>query len=243
MNVYWANVTVNNEINSKLSVLWSEPIPLKKHLGEMYNNFFKENNLQHTHLLLCPSIKEEIKNTFVVFSPIDLTITWDGEITRTHNYDQKFFDQMLSIKRKLDGSESRLLSINLHLIFFAEKKCVVTVSPAYMSDTDFPKNTVMMSGQLDLNSWFRPLDITVFRDKDKDIIIKTGDPLYYIKFHAGSEIKFNRFNFTKELSDVVRSCIGVRQYGVASSLSKLYNTFNKSMMRGRVLSLIKQNLF
>jgi hypothetical protein len=242
MNVFWANVTDDFQINSKLSVLWGEPVPLKKHLGETYNDFFKETDISQ-HLLLCPSVQEEIKNTYAVLSPIDLTLTWDGNQTQTNNYDQQFFDQMICIKRKIDGSESRFISINLHLIFFTEKKCTATVTPAYMSDTYFPKNSIMIAGQMDLNSWLRPIDVMIFRDINKSIIIKKGEPLYYIKFHTDEKVIFSRFNLTKELLSIVESCISVRRFTGAGSLSKIYEIFNKSMMRNRVVSLIKQNLF
>ena len=243
MDVYWANITNESQINSTLSVLWSEPVPLKKHLAETYNEFFKETDIGQ-HLLLCPSIQEEIKNTYVVLSPIDLTITWDGVQTRTHNYDQQFFDQMIGVKKKIDGSESRLISIHLHLIFFTEKKCIASQTPAYMSDTDFTKGSTMMSGQMDLNSWFRPLDVMLFRDKGKPILIKKGEPLYYIKFHTEEEIIFKRFNHTKELNSIINSCVAVRQFTRESlSLSKLYGIFNRSKIRSRIITLIKHNLF
>ena len=242
MDVYWANFTKEFHINSTLSVLWNDPVPLKKHLGETYTEFFKEVDASQ-HLLLCPSIQEEIKNTYVVLSPIDLTLTWDGVQTRTHNYDQKFYDQMISVKKKKDGSESRIISIHLLLIFFTEKKCIASQTPAYMSDTDFTKGSTMMSGQMDLNSWFRPLDVMLFRDKDKPILIKKGEPLYYIKFHTDEEVIFKRFNYTKELNSIVDSCIASRQFTGALSLNKIYDIFNKSKIRNRIVSLIKQNLF
>ena len=100
-----------------------------------------------------------------------------------------------------------------------------------------------MSGQMDLNSWFRPLDVMLFRDKDKPILIKKGEPLYYIKFHTDEEVIFKRFNYIKELNTIVKSCIASRQFTGALSLNKIYDIFNKSKIRNRVLTLIKQNLF
>jgi hypothetical protein len=242
MDIYWANLADEGSVNANLTLLWEEPISLKKHIAKTYFDFFKDTASKH-HLLKCPSIKEETKNTFVVLSPIDLTINWDGVHTSTPDYDQHFFDQMINIKPCLDGTESRLMSINLHLVFFAEKKCIASMLPAYLSDTEFPKSAILPAGQMDLNSWFRPFDVLFFRSKNKSVIIKKGDPLYYIKLHTDENITFKRFAVNREITSILLQSVSVRQYTNLYNIENIYAIFNKSKIRNRIFKLIKQNLF
>jgi hypothetical protein len=242
MNVYRGNIAEEGKINSKLTLLWDEPVPLKKHLSDVYMEFFK-NVASSQHLLRCPSIREEIKNTFVISSPIDITINWDGSHTSSPDYDQRFFDEMFHIKPCLDGTESRLMSILLHLVFFADKKCDVSMLPAYFSDTEFQRSTMFPAGRMDLNSWFRPLDIMFFRHKNIPVVIKKGDPLYYLKFHTEEDINFNRFEVKREIITLLEHSASIRQYTNILNMESIYSIFNKSKIRNRILKLIKQNLF
>lgn len=238
MDVFWSSV-INNDTHRALTLLWEEPIPLLKHLYNVHKNNILPLG---TNFFKCPSVNEEIKNTYVILSPIDYTIKWDGDEITTPDYNKMVFKHLVTPHYYEDGKCSNVVSVGLHTLWFSDQKCVITVTPPYMSNTEFSKNMTMISGQLDINSWLRPLDVLFFLENDKPVFIKKGEPLLYVKFHTDKKIKLKRFNYSTEVDKIVNYCVGVRYYSSVSPLSKIYDIFNRSLIRKKFSNIVKNEI-
>lgn len=218
-------------------MLWEEPVPLLTHLKDEYGSVLKES--PDLNFLRCPAVLNEIKNIFVVRSPIDVSLMWDGDGIWSKDYNDQIFRDIVDVNNTRYG----FAALKFFPLFFAEKSLDLTLLPPYMSLGDFAKNTIQISGTFDCSNWLRNLDIEFkFREKNTPVFIKSGDPLFYVKFHTKENIRFKKFYVTPDIEEIVGTSVQVRRFANISKVEYLYSIFKKSNRRSRILKLIKDNI-
>jgi len=234
--IYWAAFPSDFYLNCE------EPKPVVRDLKQLYET--TTIHRLHTSFIRCPCIHEHLKNTFTINSPIDLTFTWDGNTIYTKDYNQMTFDKLFELRDVHAG----LISLNLsQYIFFTEYDCDMTVTGAYMSNNDMSKYSTVLPGRVNISKWFRNTDLALFiREKNKEITIKKGDPLMYVKFHTDERIKLQKFYLTNEIYELQKHVLKQKEFqtdkSVTRYLKSIYNTFNNSKIKSKILSEINKNL-
>ena len=108
----------------------------------------------------------------------------------------------------------------------------------------------MVPGEYDIGRWCRTLESAFLIKKDVGKInIHRGDDFLYVKFHTDENIQLKKFFYTKELDEIVTSCISSRMFkGNCDGSRKdmpleyYYNMFYESKIRTEILKHIKNNL-
>jgi len=245
INVYWTRSVPSyaglamightpNEYMTPMRML--EPQPLMKHID--YKNFFGPQ------VSRCPAIVDDIKNVFVIKSPISIKLKI---------YHNKFDieNQTLEFGKAFIGPPQGKFGIHqlgFGYLFFSDKNLIATQLPAYYDQNDFTEKTFALSGSFDIGQWYRPMAKPAFViKKNVDFIdIKEGDPLIYIKFNTTEKVKLIEFDdveFQKLGENSPEwQCGGLKMQATSVlSLEKCYQYFNAFRMRRKILKLIKGN--
>jgi|SRR6056300_127488 hypothetical protein len=215
------------------------PEPLLKHLD--YQTFFGPL------VSKCPAIVDDLKNVFVIKSPVDITIDIDI-ITKKMNITKQDLDFAKSFIGDPQGKWG-IHQLGIGYLFFAEKSLQATQLPAYYDENDFTKGTHTISSSFDIGNWFRVAGKPAFMIKPgtKSIDIKEGDPLIYYKFNTTEKIKLIEFD-DQELQRLEEKspewlCSTLKDHtDKVITLERCYAYFNQFKMRQRILKLIKRNL-
>jgi hypothetical protein len=195
-----------------------------------------------TGYLKCPAFHEYYKNCFLLRSPIDITIniTTNSDGTKfasIDKYDQEFYDTNIKIRYE-EGYKYPILHISFFYVFYANKPLMVEQLSPSMHKTELQNNINVISGTYDISKWVRPVEFAFeVLDDSKPIVIKRGDPMYYLKFSTTDKISLTREEISEDLSRVVNSCTRVKDYVPNNSLEKNYS------MGASFIKLFKDKMF
>lgn len=236
LTVYWS--TPNN--NSPFYLNIQEPVPLINELLHHKQNFNQEGN----NFFRCPSFHQSLSNKFLIKSPINYDLIWDGKTFQTKSYNQDFFDRYISIREIEIGLAS--IQIFSHT-FFCEEDLEMEVYPAYLSNSQFATKTILIPGKYNIGKWFRPLDITfIVNEKNNQIIINENDSLMYVKFHTNRPIQFKKFYFNQTISEIQEFCLNQKHFqynkNIKTYLHNIYHKFKMSKLKKLLIKEIKSNL-
>ena len=237
--IYWASVPVISP-GTFLNFKSPEPIikELKK-LGDKFTTDIPENN----NFLKCPSIINNIKNTFSFSSPLDLKIEWVNKRTSTPERNQEFFDSFINARNPEEGFLSLKL---LHTVFFTEEPSLIAKQKtAIYSNNDFTRKTGIFEGQIDIGQWFRPLDLAFFFKEEGVVDIKVEDIIYYIEFLTDKKIIFKRFVINDKLINLYSFCLHLknfRSFSIKNYLDTCYMLFNRAKIKKYIIKEIQNNL-
>lgn len=215
------------------------PEPLLKHLD--YQTFFGPL------VSKCPAIVDDLKNVFVIKSPVDIQMEIDP-MTKKINVIKQELDFAKAFIGDPQGKWG-IHQLGIGYLFFAEKSLQATQLPAYYNENDFTKGTHTISSSFDIGNWFRVAGKPAFMIKPgtKTIDIKEGDPLIYYKFNTTEKVKLIEFD-DQELQQLEEKspewlCSTLKDHtDKVITLEKCYAYFNQFKMRQRLLKLIKRNI-
>jgi len=246
INVYW---TRSNPAFQELS--WAgfgpeammssmrlqEPVPLLKHMN--YQEFFGPA------VSKCPAIIEDLRNIFVIKSPVSMKVLISRTGIRIENQVSPFAQAFFGNQQGKAG----IHQLGMGYLFFSEKSLVATQLPAYYESNSFTNNTFTISASFDIGRWFRTAGKPAFIIKPgvTELDIKEGDPLIYYKFNTQEKVKLVEFDDVEFRKLQERSpefvCANLKQQAVGTlTLAKSYEYFDQFRMRRRILKLIKNNL-
>jgi len=247
INVYWCRANpgraelqaVGGDARAIVSPMrYLEPVPLLKHID--YKEFFGP------FVSKCPAIVDDLKNIFVIKSPIDISITVNskGVIVSVEGQKREFSKIFLGDHQGKVG----IHQLSMAYLFFAEKSLIATQLPAYYDTNSFVENTIMISASFDIGRWFRPAGkpALMFKPGERTISIKEGDPLMYVKFNTDEKVRLIEFDNTEfeqqEEHSPVQSCVRLKEHSSTfMSLERCYEYFERFKMRNRILKVIKRN--
>lgn len=226
--VYYSYTTVPDK-NPVPDCAWEEPVLLVKDLVESYSKF-----PTYHRLLKCPSLRDSLKNTYVIKSPLDLNIQWDESSIPWAGWDTDTDGLAFSIKLYPHLE----LLINNQPLFIANKSVTMRVLPPFMHE-NAPRYP-FLGGQFDVGKWYRPVHPTFLMHRGEPLYIKRGDALMYVQFDQN--VKLKRFRYTDDLHYELKHITDTRQFISIKTMKDVYNWFAQSKRKKFVLDEIKKNL-
>lgn len=238
-NVYWS--------------IWSDPEVTKAYQP---GNFHQPKNLftqiskiklpedsKPHDFRICPAVKDQTRNTFVLSFPFDYNLFFDKEKNTAFSnmYDQSFYDDIVYVR----SVEHNLCSIKLHYIFISEEPLEMSFTGAYFSDNEFTRRTLLIPGQYDIGKWPRPLDCAfMIRNGYSDVVFNQGDDYAYVRFLTNETVNLQKFYATQHFNDLVSEFTTAKRYVKKhpNPLGYWYNLYKESKYHTRILTEIKSNL-
>jgi hypothetical protein len=209
-----------NNFFKDIPSIYFEPEPVFK--------VFSDERNKKSDFLKCPAFQDFYKNCFLIRSPMDLKITIDkqnGRYIKCHNYNQEFYDTF--IIPRMQNEDFPALSIMFPYLFFSDESVNIEQFHPFMHNNDLLNNIRVVSGKFDISKWCRPLDYAFeIIDENKPIIIKRGDPLYYIRFSTEKNINFIRVyshdDIFKYIKDATTNCSFIKSFSPGNTMGKNY---------------------
>jgi len=212
------------------------PEPLLKHID--YKEFFGPN------ISRCPAIVDDLKNIFVIKSPVSMNIEVGNTRMTVVGQNLEFAKSFLGNPQGKFGAHQ----MSLGYLFFSEKSLMATQLPAYYDQNSFIENTFTISASFDIGKWFRPAAKPAFMIKPgvKEINIKEGDALIYFKLNTTEKVNLiefenPKFNLMDDENPAILCATLKKQSQGIIPLAKCYEYFDQFKMRRRILKLIKNN--
>lgn len=224
----------SNEYMSPMRLI--EPLPLLKEID--YKDFFGPA------VSRCPAIIDDLKNIFVIKSPVSITLKIFPNRLDVEQQSIEFAKAFFGPPQGKPG----IHQLGFGYLFFSEKNLVATQLPAYYSQNDFTDKTFAISGSFDIGQWYRPMakPAFIFKPGSSSVTISEGDPLLYIKFNTSEKVQLVEFDdveFSKLGEKSPEFLCGTLKKQATSviSLERCYQYFNAFRMRRKILKLIKGN--
>jgi len=170
----------------------------------------------------CPAITNQYKNAYVIKSPINLHLKFnkweDGnpliDLLPDSSVQDSHFENIVKIHNKEDFSNPKipLIQLLLDFVFVTDtKKLHMESLPPFLEYRPDSYPVRYTSYQFDIYDWVRPAQVGLeWMDINKDIIIKRGDPIMYIRFNSKEEIKLIHIERTDRLTEEINRNISVK---------------------------------
>jgi hypothetical protein len=190
--------------------------------------------------LKCPAFQDYYKNCFLIKSPVDLTIKVENingtKIITTKEYDQDFFNK--NVDARLDqNSTYSMLSLKFHYVFFSDEPVMLEQLEATMHKTKMSNNINLITGTYDISKWIRVVEFAVeILDDKKPIVIKRGDPLYYVRFVTDKNVVLTRV-IDKDINKIAWASATTKKYMPGNTLERNYE------MAKEYVEIIKSKFF
>jgi hypothetical protein len=184
----------------------------------------------------CPAFQDFFKNTFVVRAPFDIELERDADGRLMHvqrkaalqmvNFDA--VNEFIKISPPHHGRGRDLFQLTVPYSFVSDTPGVeVQMLPPFMHMTKWPG--LLMPGRFNIFDWpFRQLNFSFeWHDPSGQLIIKRGDPLYYVQFFAPANTNFALVEVDTEHPKVRRALNSTREvtYLVHKGTRKLMRAF------------------
>lgn len=225
--------------------LYGDDFMLYKEPDSLYKDLLKDKNYQNNYnnYMDCPGFLKSIQNTFIVRSSWTSTILvnlQNGSFTNSHGEADAISEHFTA---KPVSRKNLLFNVYHNFLFFCEDDLEITTMPAYMHNSEFQRKCTYIPGSFNISRWFRPIEGAFeMQEPFESLIVKTDDPLYYVKFDTSDTVKLVRFNLTPKIWAMSQGCVHHKKYQPMRSLKYLYNLFSTTLMRTLVLSHIKKNI-
>lgn len=206
------------------------PAPEKLHLG-------KDPSATKRGPLSCPAVRASSQGYWVIKSPFSLHLRFRRNADVVSFVPVYPFTTINETKlRELLRLESKelwrtpdipLLQIPSPYFFVSDEPVEVEQCPPIFADTT-SMNWRPISGKFNIHGWHRPLNWAIEWDtKCGDLIVKMGEPLYYVRFYDSENRlvlnpELHKIPLTEELRGRLNSSAGVTaiQRGTANLIRK-----------------------
>lgn len=227
MNVYWSCLN-------------------KEHLRaikpkSVIQEYSRDKKLEDYTYLRCPAFIDTLKNTYSLKSLYEVSL-WLEDKNLYCDLTQDFYNQNLQLRNR----ENKLVSLDHKYIFFTdEPSLTMSIQQPFLEQNDFANKSILVTGEMDIGKWFRPLDLAFhFKNDVNSISFEKDDNLMYAKFHTNKPIKFYRFYPTDKLQQYMIDAICIRNYTgkIMKTLDYYYKIFKNNNMKKEILTEIKNNI-
>ena len=238
LTVYWSDEL----FRSSASPVLMSPLG-ERALGQMDLPDFKE--FPGATIQRCPGFISYYKNSFVVRSPVDLTIIHEGDGKyrwETSVSDQESIDEMVQVR-----DASGMMTLGFYLTVWCESPLMVEQLHPAFSIGELASKCETICGNFDISQWFRPLQPAFrFRSRQAEEIvsIKRGDPLYLLRLVTDKSIELKKFSGTPILQELARQIGDVKSstYDFHKSLLNYYKVFKLRRLSERIRKEILASL-
>jgi len=222
VDIYWTPV-MNKDGNDPTweNLAWFEPEPAFKRIASQRDSTF----------LKCPVVQDYYKNTFVIKSPVDVTITTGVDVhgkkfIQTNRMGQKFYDNFVHFKEE-DNKTFYMFTLGYNYLFVTKESCLMEMLVPNMEvgTEDNIDNMRILTGQFDISKWIRPVHFGgEIKDPSKPIVFKRGDPLMYLRFtpHNNKKVNMIRTEFTDDMRKTVESCVALKHFVSNNNMEQNY---------------------
>ena len=105
---------------------------------------------------------------------------------------------------------------------------MIEVIPPVWHKNNFQNNINVIGATFDISKWYRPLEFAFeIIDNTQPIVIKRGDPLYYVKFNTLDKVKLVKQETTKKIEDIIIMCTQLKNYTPNNSMRNNYSLLHK----------------
>ena len=159
---------------------------------------------------------------------MDLTLT----VTKSHiecpnSYPQGYLEDILT-NRYEPASLYSTISLTWYYMFYSDKSVMLEVVPPVWHKNKFQNNVNIIGATFDISKWYRPLEFAFeIIDDTQPIVIKRGDPLYYVRFSTVDKVKLVKQETTKKIEALSAMCTQLKNYIPNNSMSKNYSLMHK----------------
>ncbi|MGN6849312.1 MAG: hypothetical protein ACTHJK_07535 [Sphingomicrobium sp.] len=224
--------------SERTSVIWDAPKPFRP---ETPKNAIAKSVAQ------CPAVLDFDRRYFVVNSPIDLHLrlsSTNGELGITNMLFDKSpirpeaLAQMVVFQPQAEWRDPNrpVLQMMTSYIFVSDDPVYVNQYPPFLNYNAVPRPGVQINGRFPIDIWPRALQWAFeWHDVSKDLILKRGEPLFYVQFEGpdpSASVRLIEAKRTPELMSHIDSITGVTEY-----VSQTYQLFKNARERrpGRLL--------
>jgi hypothetical protein len=214
--VYWAPYP------NKFGIPSLELLTLEPEL--VYPNLISERN-KNTAFLKCPAMIGFFNNTYLVRSPIDISFKVVDSGTVISKSPKGVVETYLQLSNTASTDIYPNFQLKIHLLCFSKLDVEIQQIPAFMHSNGFTNNAMVISGGFNISKWVRPLSVGFeVQDISKEIVIRRGDPLYYIRFipAKGGSVKLERVGINEKLLKITGNCLDVKKLVKNNSLKENY---------------------
>jgi len=213
--VYWCpvlRIRPNTGIHDSMEIFFQQPDPLFKAVVEEY---------PESEMLLCPSVQDFCRDTYVVRAPFDINYSIDAGTNnlRTDRLGQQFFDSFC-MKRDDNSIETAP-----SYLFYSKESVKIEALPVFLIKSKVADATHFVPGQFDIGKWIRPLVWNFFmKNPSKPLVVHKGDALFLVRFTPadGSKVEFERVEYDYKAIKAANACLGVKHYVTNMPLRHLY---------------------
>jgi hypothetical protein len=197
------------------SIMWSDPKPVRP---EPFKNSSAKSVTQ------CPAVLDFDKRYFVIECPIDLhmrlsmkdgeigitNMLWDKSPIRPEALQKMVFFQPQGEWRHPDRPVMQLMT---NYVFVSDDPLYVNQYPPFLHYNPVLRPGVQISGRFPVDIWTRGLQWAFeWHDTSKDLILKRGEPLFYVGFDGPdptAPIRLVEAERTPELMAHIESLSGI----------------------------------
>ena len=216
----------------KTSVIWDTPRPVRT---ETVKNPSAKSVTQ------CPAVLDFDRRFFVVPSPIDLHMRWemkDGKRSITNMLWDKSpirpeaLAQMVVIQphEEWRHPDRPVLQLLTAYTFVSDDPVYINQYPPFLHYGPNERPGVQIGGRFPIDIWPRSLMWAFeWHDISKDLILKRGEPLFYVCFEGpdpSASVRLIEAKRTPELESYVASITGVTEW-----VSQTYSLFKTARER------------
>jgi len=189
------------------SLVWEKP----ERLSSSINNQYKKSSVK-----LCWASNDFLKRTFVIKSPFDIHLSYRSDDKKIilqqedSSISESAYNNLFHNDLK-EYTDYPVIQMGTRYVFMCDKPCTITLTPPFhnLGYGDYTSNTRMFSGTFNIYDWQRTLSYGIeWLDTKKDLIIKTGQPLFYITFNTENlEDDFElRYTEDVEFYKIIEKC-------------------------------------
>jgi hypothetical protein len=128
----------------------------------------------------CPAFSEQLKNTYVIRSPYDISFKFDKEKKKllTSKITPEFYGENISFR--FSETDPIIVHMFPRYLFITDSKKPLQIiqMPLILQ----PSKIGMVTGAFDISKWVRPIEFAFELYDEQPIHIKRGDALFLVKF-------------------------------------------------------------
>jgi hypothetical protein len=204
--------------NEQTSVIWDAPQPIRM---ESQSHAVKS-------VAVCPAVIEFDRRHFVIRSPVDLhirlTVAPDGTLNITNVLGdrspvrQGTLGQMLMVMPQQEWRHPQrpVVQIATPYLFVSDDPVYINQFPPFLHYGGAPRPGIQLCGRFPIDVWPRLLMWAMeWHDLSKDLILKRGEPWFYVRFEGGdpsAQVRLIEAEKTPELMSYIASISDVTNY-------------------------------
>jgi hypothetical protein len=202
----------------KSSVIWGTPQPIRQ----------DTQSQAAKSVAVCPAVIEFDRRHFVIPSPVDihmrLAITNDGKLNVTNVLGDKSpvrqgqLNQMLVFMPQAEWRHPQrpVIQMATPYLFVSDDPVYINQFPPFLHYDIGSRPGVQLCGRFPIDVWPRHIMWAFeWHDLSKDLILRRGEPLFYVRFEGGdpsAQVRLIEAERTAELDSYVASLTDVTNY-------------------------------